>query len=174
MIQVEAATKGLQEALKRVIGRLDGQDNRQTQDEQVTSYLHPTIQAERAAAMGRDEQLGQDQLDTKAQHQRELQNDEMILNAMMAELEANKEARERQESHIAKLTGAVTSLIGQVKGKCSNPTLRRTAGAIGGGDGGRPPLKMHGAAGGSLDPEDSEGEGSDNKRLGRRDERIDK
>jgi len=41
---------------------------------------------------------------------------------MMAELEANKEARERQERHIAEVTAAVTSLIGQVKGKSSNPT----------------------------------------------------
>jgi len=51
--------------------------------------------------MGLDEQLGQELLDTKAQHQQELQNHERILNAMMAELEANKEARERQESQIA-------------------------------------------------------------------------
>jgi len=51
--------------------------------------------------MGTEEQLGQDLLDTKAQYQRELQNHERIRNAMMAELEANKEARERQESHIA-------------------------------------------------------------------------
>jgi len=40
----------------------------------------------------------------------------------MAELEANKEARERQERHIAELTTGVTSLMGQVKGKRSNPT----------------------------------------------------
>jgi len=33
MVQVEAATKGLQEVLKRVSGRMDGQDNRQTQYE---------------------------------------------------------------------------------------------------------------------------------------------
>jgi len=39
---------------------------------------------------------------------------------MMAELEANKEARERQESQRAELTAAVTSLMGQVKGKRSN------------------------------------------------------
>jgi len=92
MVQVEAATKGLQEALKRVSGRMDGQDNRQTQHEQVTSHLHATIQAEGAAAMGKDEQLGQVLLDTNAQHQRKLQNHERILNAMMAEFEANKEA----------------------------------------------------------------------------------
>jgi len=36
MVQVEVATNGLQEALKRVSGRMDGQDNRQTQHEQVT------------------------------------------------------------------------------------------------------------------------------------------
>jgi len=36
---------------------------------------------------------------------------------MMAELEANKEARERQERHITELTAAVTSWMGQVKGK---------------------------------------------------------
>ena len=64
---------------------MDGQENCQTQHEQVTSHLHQTIQAEGAAAMGRDELLGQELLDTKAQHQRELQNQERILNAMMAE-----------------------------------------------------------------------------------------
>jgi len=68
MVQVEAATKGLQDGLQRVSGRMDGQDNRQTQSEQVTSHLHQTIQAEAATAMGRDEQLGQELLNTKAQH----------------------------------------------------------------------------------------------------------
>jgi len=124
--------------------------------------------------MGRDEQLGQELLDTKAQHQRELQNYERILNAMMAELEVNKEARERQESHIAESTEAVTSLMGQVKGKCLNRTPERSAGATGGGGGGRPPPTMHGAAGGTPDLGDSEGEGSDDERRGRRDERPDK
>jgi len=173
MVQVEAATKGLQDALKRIGGRMDGQDNRQTRHEQVTSHLHQTIQAEGVAAMGRDEQIGQELLDMKAQHQRELQNHERILNAMMAELEANKEARERQESHIAELTEAVTSLMGQVKGKGSNPTPERSTGA-GGGGGGLPPPTMHGAAGGTPDPGDSRGEGSDDEGRGRRDERPDK
>jgi len=116
MVQREAARKGLQEALKRVSGRMDGQESRQDQHEQVTSHLHQTIQAEGLVALGRDAQLGQELLDTKAQHQCELQNDERILNAIMAELEANKEARERQESHIAELTQVVTSLMGQVQG----------------------------------------------------------
>jgi len=101
MRQVEVATKELQGALKRVSGRMDRQDNRQTQHEQVTSHLHQTIQAGGAVAMGRDQQLGQELLDTKAQHQRELQNYESILNTMMAELEANKGARESLETHIA-------------------------------------------------------------------------
>jgi len=175
MVQVEAATKGLQEALKRLGGRMDGQHNRQTRHEQVTSQLHQTIQAEGAAAMGRDEQLGRELLDMKAQHQRELQNHERILNAMKAEWEASKEARERQESHIAELTVAVTSFMGQVKGKRSNPNLEQSAGATGGGGGGRPPPPtMHGAAGGAPDPGDSEGGGGDDERRGRRDERPDK
>jgi len=89
----------------------------------------------------------------------------------MAELEASKEARERQESHIAELTAAVTWLIGQVKGKGSNPTPESSARATGGGGGGRPPPTMHGAAGGPPDPEDSEGGESDDERRGRRDER---
>jgi len=42
MVQVEAATKGLQGALQKVGGRMDGQDNRQTRHEQVTSQLHQT------------------------------------------------------------------------------------------------------------------------------------
>jgi len=174
MVQVEAATKGLQDVLKRVGGRREGQDSRQTRHEQVTSHLHQTIQADGAAAMGRDEQLGQELLDTKAQHERELQNHERILNTMMAELGANKEARPRQESHIAELTSAVTSLMGQVKGQRSNPTPEQSAGATGEGGGGRLPPTMHGAAGGTPDPRDSEGGGNDDERRGRRDERPDK
>jgi len=54
MLQVEAATKGFQEALKGVSGRMDGQDSRQTQHKQVTSPRHQTIQAEGVAAMGRE------------------------------------------------------------------------------------------------------------------------
>jgi len=72
MVQVEAATMGLQEPLKWVTGRMEGQDNWQTQHKEVTSHLPQTIQAEGAAAMGRDEQLGQELLNTKAQHQREV------------------------------------------------------------------------------------------------------
>jgi len=174
MVQVKAATIGLQDAVKRVSGRIDGQDNRQIRHEQVTSQLHQTLQAEGGVAMGRDEQLGQQLLDRKAQHQRELQNHERILNAMMAELEAHKEARERHERHIAELTAAVTSLMGQAKGKLSNPTPERSAGATGGGDGGRPPPTLDGVAGGSPDPGDSEGGGSDEDRRGRQDERRDK
>ena len=117
MVQVEAATIELQEAIKRVGGRIDGQDKRQTRHGQVTSLLHQTLQAEGAVAMGRDEQLGQELLDMKAEHYRELLNHERILNPMMAELEANKEGRERQESQIAELTGVISSLMGQMKGK---------------------------------------------------------
>jgi len=85
MVLVETATKGLQEALKRVSGRMDGQDNCQTQHEQITSHLHETIEAEGEAVMGRDEQLGQELLDTRAQHQRKLQNHERIHKAMRVE-----------------------------------------------------------------------------------------
>jgi len=176
MVQVEAATKGLPDALKtrRVGGRMDGQDSHQTRHEQVTSHLHQTIQAEGAAAMARDEQLGQELRDTKAPHERELQNHERILNAMTAQLEANKEARQRQESHIAELTTAVTCLMSMVKGKRSNPTPEQSAGPTGEGGGGQPPPTMHGAAGGTPDPGDSEGGGSDNERRGRPDEIPDK
>jgi len=69
----------------------------------------------------------------------------------MAELKVNREARERQESHIEELTEAVTSLMGQVKAKCSNPTPE-ASGRAGGAGGGRPPPTMHGAAGGTPDP----------------------
>ena len=170
---MEAGTKGLHEALKKVSGRMDGQENCQTQHEQVISYLYQTIQAEGAEAIGRDEQLGQDVLDTKAQPQGQLQKHERILNPMMAELMANRAARERQESHLAQLIKEVTSLIGKVKGKRSNPTPEQSAG-VGGGGGGRPPPTMHGAAGGTPDPGNSEGEGSDDQRRGRRDKRLDK
>jgi len=174
MVQVEAATKGMQDALNRVGGRMEGQDSRQTRHEQVTSHLHQTIQAEGAAAMGKDEQLGQELLDTKAQLQLEQKNHERILNAMMAELEAIKETRERQESHIAELTTVVTSLVSQVKGKRSNPSPEQSAGATGGEGGGRPPATMDGAAGGTPDPGDSEGGGSDEERRRGRDERLTK
>jgi len=93
---------------------------------------------------------------------------------MLAELEANEEAREKQESHIAELTQAVTALIGQGKGKRSTPTPERSAEATGGGGGGRPPPTMHGGAGGTPDPGDSEGGGSDDERRGRQDVRPDK
>jgi len=43
MVQVEAATKGLQDPLKRVAGRMHRQDSRQTRHEQVTSHLHQSI-----------------------------------------------------------------------------------------------------------------------------------
>jgi len=117
MVQGKAATPGLPEAFTRVSGRMDGQDTRQTQQEQVTSHLHQTRQTEGAGGMGGDEQLGRDLLDSKAKHQRELQTHERILNAMMAEWEASKEARERHESQIAVLTAVVTYLMGQGKGK---------------------------------------------------------
>ena len=79
---------------------------------------------------------------------------------MMPELEANKKAREGQESQLTELTTAVTSLMSQVKGKRSNPTPEQRAGATGGGGGGRPPPTMHGAVGGTPDPGGSEGRGS--------------
>jgi len=91
----------------------------------------------------------------------------------MAKLEANKEARERQETHIAELTEAVSSLMGKVKGKRSNPTPESSTGAGGAGSG-LPPPTMNGAVGDTLDPGDSEGGGSDDERPGRREERPDK
>jgi len=92
----------------------------------------------------------------------------------MAELEANKEGRERNESQIAELTLVVTSLMGQVKGKRSDRTPERSAGATGGGGGGRPATRMHGAVGRTPDPADSERGGSDDERPGSRDKRPDK
>jgi len=92
---------------------------------------------------------------------------------MMAELEVNKEGRERQEGHIAEFREEVTSVMGQVKVKRSNPTPEGTVGATGEGGGGRPPPTIQGAAGGSPDPGDSEREGSDDERRGRREERPD-
>ena len=44
---------------------MDGQENRQTKHEQVTSHLLQTIEAEGPEAMGIDEQLGKELLDTK-------------------------------------------------------------------------------------------------------------
>ena len=123
--------------------------------------------------MGRDEQLGHELLDTKATYQRELLNHERILNAMMAELEVNKEARERQEADIAELTEAVSSIRGRVNGNCSNPTPERSTGPEGGG-GGPPASTMPRATGGTPDPGDSGGGGSEEGRRGRRDERPDK
>jgi len=89
---------------------------------------------------------------------------------MRAELKAYKEARERQESDIDRLPEAVTALMGQVKCRRSHPTPERSGRAGGGGGGGPPPI-MHRAAGGTPDPGDSEGEGSDDERQGRQGER---
>jgi len=69
VVQVQVATNEPQDVLKRVGGTMDGQDNRQTRHEQVTSQLRQTIQAARPAAMGTDERLGQELLERKAQHQ---------------------------------------------------------------------------------------------------------
>jgi len=74
---------------------------------------------------------------------------------MMAELDANREARKRQESHTAELEEAVTCLVGQVRGQGSNPTPE-PSGEAGGGGGGRPPPAVHGATGGTPDPGDSD------------------
>ena len=93
---------------------------------------------------------------------------------MLAELEENKEAREREESHIAELTEADTSLMNQVKGLRSNQTTERSVRATGGGGGGPPPPIMHRAAGGTPDPGASEGEGGNDDRQGRRDKRPEK
>jgi len=60
--------------------------------------------------------------------------------------------------------------MGQMKGKRSNPTPEPSAGATVGGGGERPRPTIHRAAGGTPDPGDSEGEGSDDERRGRRDE----
>ena len=57
IVQLEGATVGPQEGLKKLGGRIDGQDNRQTRHQQVTSQMHQTQQADGAVAMGRDEQL---------------------------------------------------------------------------------------------------------------------
>jgi len=123
--------------------------------------------------MGRDEQLGQELLATKAKYQCELQNHERILNTMMAQLEANREAKGRQENQIAEFTEAVTSLMGQVHGKSSNPTPGPRAGP-GGGGGRRPPRTIHVAAATPRDPGDIEGEGSDDEGQARWEERPNK
>jgi len=117
--------------------------------------------------MGRDEQLALELLDTKAQHERELQNHERILNTIMAELEANREAREGQESYIDELKEALTSLMCQVNSKCSNPTPEPSIGA-GGGGGGRPRPRMNEAAGRSPDTGDSDEDGSGDEGGARR------
>ena len=81
---------------RRKIHRNNGW-TRQPSDPAQAGHItpHRTIQAVGGPATGRDEQLGQELLKTKGQHQRELQNHERILNAMMAALEANLEARKR-------------------------------------------------------------------------------
>jgi len=170
MRQEETVTEVLQEALKKVSGRMNGQDSRQAQHEQVILYLHQTRQSEGSAGMSRDQQLGQEPLDMRAQHRRERQNHKRRINPMLTELEGNKEVREGQESHIAELTEVVTSMMSQVRGKRSTPTLEPSAGADEGG-GGRPHPTMHGAVGGTPDPGDSDGEESRNKRTARHDAR---
>ena len=172
IIQMEKASEMLQMAYEQVTERLDDQDARH---QARSSQLHQSIQAEGSAAMARDEEIGRELLDQRAQNQQALRAHGQALREVIQELRACKEERRQQEGRIAELSELVISLNAQVKGKGkrSDPTPEPSPLAAGGGNGGnRPPPPQQAATGapggGDSDDDDDDEEGPD---KGRRDER---
>ena len=172
IIQMETALEMLQKAFEQVTERLDDQDARH---QATSSQLHQSIQAEGSAAMARDEEIGRELLDQRAQNQQALREHGQALREVIQELRASKEERRQQEGRIAELSELVISLNAQVKGKGkkSDPTPEPSAVAEGGGNGGNRPAPPQQAApgtpgGGDSDDDDNNEEGSE---KGRRDER---
>ena len=169
---METASEMLQMAFEQVTERLDDQDARH---QATSSQFHQSIQAEGSAAMARDEEIGRELLDQRAQNQLALLEHGQALREVIQELRASKEERRQQEGRIAELSKLVISLNAQVKGKGkqSDPTPEPSATAAEGGNGGnRTPLPQQAApgapGGGDSDDDDDEDEGPE---KGRQDER---
>ena len=133
---METASEMLQMAFEQVTERLDDQDPRH---QATSSQLHQSIQAEGSAAMARDEEIGRELLDQRAQNQQALLEHGQALREVIQELRASREERRQQEGRIAELAELVISLNAQVKGKGkkSDPTPEPSAMAAGGGKGGK-------------------------------------
>ena len=164
----------LQTPFEQVTERLDDQDARH---QASSSQLHQSIQAERSAAMARDEEIRRELLNQIAQNQEALLEQGQALREVIQELRASKEERRQQEGRIAELSKlpVVISLNAQVKGKGkkSDPTPEPSATAAGGGHGGnRPPPPQQAAPGAprgeDIDDDNDDEEGPEQRR---RDER---
>ena len=111
---MERVSEMLQMAFEQVTERLDDQDARH---QATSSQLHQSIWAEGSAAMARDEEIGRELLDQRAQNQPALLEHGQALREVIQELRASKEERRPQEGRIAELSKLVISLNAQVKGK---------------------------------------------------------
>ena len=159
-------------AFEQVTERLDDQDARH---QATSSQLHQSIPAEESAAMARDEEIGRDLLDQRAQNQQALLQHGQALREVIQELRASGEQRRQQGGRVAGLSELLISLNAQVegKGKKSDHTPEPSATAAGGGNGGnRPPPPQQAApgapGGGNSDDDDDDEEGPEKQR---RDER---
>ena len=146
-------------AFEQVTERLDDQDARY---QATSAELHLSIQAEGTAAMAKDEEIGRELLDQRAQNQQALLEHGQALREVIQELRASKEERRQQEGRIAEPCELVISLNAQVKGKGkkSDSTPEPSAMAVGGGNCGNrpPPLQQAtpGAPGGGDSDDDDD------------------
>ena len=149
----------LQMAFQQVTEMLDDQDARH---QATSSQLHQSIQAEGSAAMARDEEIGRELLEQRAQNQQALPEHGQALREVIHELRASKEEQRQQEGRIAELSELVISL-NEVngKGKKSDPTPEPSARAAGGGNGGNRPPPLEQAASGAPGGGDSDDDGDD-------------
>ena len=113
--------------------------------------------------MARDEEIGRELLDHRAQNQQALLEDGQALREVIQKLRASKEERREQEGRIVELSELVISLNAQVKGKGkkSDPIPEPSATAAGGRNGGnRPPPPQQAApgapGGGDSDDDDDD------------------
>ena len=139
IIPMETESEMPQTAFEQVTERLDDQD---TRHQATSSQLHQSIQAERSAAMVRDEEIGRELLDHRARNQQALLEHRQALREVIIELRASKEERRQQEGTIAEHSELILSLNPQIKGnrKQSDPTPERSPTPAGIGNGGnRPP-----------------------------------
>ena len=163
------ASKMLQMAFEPVNERLDDQD---TRHQGTSSQLHQSIQAEGSAAMARDEEIGRELLDQRAQNQQALLEYCQALKEVIQELRASKEERRQQEGRIAELSELVISLNAWVKGKGkrSDPTLEPSATAVRRGNGDNRPPPPQQAAPGAPGDGDSDDDDNEGQEKGRQDE----
>ena len=118
--------------------------------------------------------MGQEMLTQRAEYQRVFVGQDATLKEVIEELRKCREKSGLLETHVIELTGQVTSLNYQVKGKGtqSDPTPKPSAaGGVGGGGNGEPLEDFGaGAPGGSDDGDDDDDDDEDDdRRKGRND-----